>query len=217
MLVDDICLIVFTNGRLELLKRTIDSAEKNLQCNFSYKMIMNDCPEVSSELETFYCPRGFGIYSNLIKSGYCCSIQKAWDAIKERYRWILHLEEDFIFNEPIPVMDMIRVLEHDSRLAQMALVRQPINTIELAAGSILRATWERYTPKEWDGFEWLENNFCFTNNPCVYPIDITRYPYPQRTSWPWGEGEFSELLRNKGYQFGYWGGMEQKPKVTHIG
>lgn len=214
---DDIVLIVFTNGRLKLLRETIDSAEKNLQCEFAYKLIMNDCPEVALELQNCYCPRGFGIYSNLVKSGYCSSIQKAWDSLKERHQWIFHLEDDFIFNESIPVMDMIRVLKHDSRLAQMALVRQPVNSIELAAGSILKATIERYTPQKWDGFQWLESNFCFTNNPCIYPDLITRYPYPMEKAWPWGENRFSEFLRAHGYRFGYWGTIEQSPKVTHIG
>lgn len=214
---DDICLIVFTNGRLDLLARTIESAEKNLQCDFKAKWIINDCPEAYSDLQSWYCSKGFEIYNNSVKSGYCYSIQKAWNELRSRYDFIFHLEEDFIFNEPIPVMDMIRVLKHDFSLAQMALVRQPINEIELAAGSILKATQERYTPKKWDGYDWLESNFCFTNNPCVYPDLITRGPYPQRTSWPWGESAFSELLRSHGYRFGYWGTMDQKPKVTHIG
>jgi hypothetical protein len=214
---DDIVLIVFTNGRLKLLRETIDSAEMNLQCRFSAKWIVNDCPEVFVDLKSWYCSRGFEIYSNPVKSGYCHSIQMAWDALRSRYDFIFHLEDDFIFNEPIPVMDMIRVLKHDSGIAQMALVRQPVNSIELAAGSILKATIERYTPKKWDGFQWLESNFCFTNNPCIYPDLISRYPYPIRKTWPWGEGEFSQFLCAHGYRFGYWGTMDQSPKVTHIG
>jgi hypothetical protein len=215
--VEKIALVVFTDGRLRCLKEAIDSAEENLKCVFKDKLIVNDEPSAYAEIQSWYSSRGFEIISNAARYGYCYSIKRAWAQLYAlgKVDYVFHLEDDFTFNEPIPVLDMIKILKRDPKLAQMALVRQPVNDIEIAAGSMIAACPERYLRCAGDGFEWLENNFCFTNNPCIYPMEIATYPYPARTSWPWGEGEFSAFLREKGYRFGYWGKIDQKPMVHH--
>lgn len=214
-----IALLVFTDGRLDCLAATIASAEEKLKGSFGLKRIVNDEPLCSNpeNLLQRYIQLGYEVDTNPKRIGGACTIARAWSRLPVGCTHIFHLEGDFIFNEPIPIKDMIAVLDAHPKLAQMALVRQPVNGAEIAAGSIIRACPERYAEQKENGYVWLENNFCFTNNPCIYPFEITRYPYPEKQSWPWGEGEFSAFLRGRGYWFGYWGAVDQEPKVTHIG
>lgn len=199
-----IALLVFTDGRLDMLTRCIRSANEQLKCDLALKVIFNDEPSVNPQFKGY-------ITSNTQKrSGYSRSIQRAWDGLPSDIDYIFHLEDDFVFNEPIPIMDIISILELNPKLAQMALLRQPVNEEEKAAGGILQAHPERWVEQ----VSWHESNFCFTLNPCVYPVYITKFPYPQKKAWPWGEGEFSAFLRDHGYWFGMWGST---PQTTHIG
>jgi hypothetical protein len=209
-----ITLLVFTDGRLEYLARAIASLKENVLCNFSALRIVNDEPKAAEHLTQTYSPLGFEVVSNPSRIGFCGSIQRAWDSLPEGTEWVFHCEDDFVYNEPIPVMDMIKVLQEHPYLAQMALLRQAVNSEEKAAGGILQAHPGWWTEKQWGWFKWLEYNVCMTTNPSVYPVKVTRYPYGNAGD---GEGAISKLLREEGYLYGYWDGLDQTPKVTHIG
>lgn len=206
-----IVLLVFANGREQLLARAIASAEQNLKCYFDLKVIINDAPESNPQFP------GYITSTSEKHLGYSRQIQRAWDGLPSDIDYVFHLESDFIFNEWIPVADMIKILERHPKLAQVALVRQAVNAEERAAGGVLEAHPERFIDCHWNGLDWLENNFVWTLNPCVYPAHITKFPYPIFDQWPWGEGQFSAFLREREYRFAYLGGWNQKPKVTHIG
>jgi len=94
-------------------------------------------------------------------------------------------------------------------LAQMALMRQPVNHIELDAGNWLRhrGDWVQH-----DG--WVEQPWFFCLNPMVARTDIAR-----NYTWPQGghEHHFTRLLSADGWRFGVWGDVDDPPRCLHIG
>jgi hypothetical protein len=207
----NIAFLIFTDGRLEYLARALDSAEKNLQCHFAVRRIVNDEPLVEDVLRKTYEPRGYEVVSHAERLGFCGSIQAAWNDLPAGAEWVWHCEDDFTYNEPIPVMQMIKVMQFHGYLA---LLRQAVNNEEQAAGGIIQLHPNWFTEKKWREFCWLEYNVCMTSNPSLYPASITKYPYGEKGD---GEGKIGKLLRDEGYLYAYWGGLDQGPKVTHIG
>lgn len=99
-------------------------------------------------------------------------------------------------------------------LVQMALIRQPWNDEEKAAGGIVALLPDVYEQQRAGGHAWREHRRHFTTNPCIYPRWVAERGWPDR---PESEGHFGiELLAsNPAFRSGYWG--EGEEWVTHIG
>lgn len=144
--------------------------------------------------------------------GFAGAIQKGWSQVRTDY--VFHLEADFTFNRPVPVDDMISVLEARPYLVQMALLRQPWNERERAAGGIVQMDPELYSPASWNGYRWLEHRRNVTTNPCVWPRRVIDRGWPQVKH---SEGHFGIDLfaSDPALRAAYWGAGEEW--VTHIG
>ena len=80
--------------------------------------------------------------------------------------YIFWLENDFRFTRRVQLRSLARALSFDDeRLAQMSLMRQPVNAVEIAAGSVIAANPEAFV-KEWD---WLTQTTYWTTNPSLIP------------------------------------------------
>lgn len=146
--------------------------------------------------------------------GFGGAIQDGWrQALQTGARHIFHLELDFTFDRPIPVADMIAVLD-DRGLTQMALLRQPWNDEERAAGSIANLIADQLTPVEVLDARWLEHRRHWTTNPCVYPRWVAERGWPSRSE---SEGVFGAqlLASDPSLRSAYWGGGEEW--CRHIG
>lgn len=207
-------LLVLTDGRADCLARTLESASVALPLFDDY-LVVNDCPDPAyGEWITDRWPEFRQLPPEPRKRGFGGAIQAGWDAIGPGDGWVFHLEDDFIFDELVPVARMAHLLERYLHLAQVCLVRQPWNEEERAAGSLVGAHPDAYTDRDDDGIgPWLEHRRCFSTNPCLYRRSLLRY------GWPTGkhsEGVFTHQLREKGYSFAYWGARGER-QVTHIG
>lgn len=149
--------------------------------------------------------------------GFAGAIQWAWDQVRATDAdYVFHLEADFTFNHDVPVASMIEVIESYPRLAQMALMRQPVNDAERAAGSMvdyLGHDAELHSDivlRAW----WLEHRRYFTTNPSVYPRWVVERGWPDM---PDSEGHFGiKLLAERPEtRFGIWGAGEEW--VEHVG
>lgn len=149
--------------------------------------------------------------------GFAGAIQAGWQEVLDTGAdWVVHLEMDFVFNAPVPVGDMIEVLDQNRHLAQMALKRQPWNEEEKAAGGIVECHPEDFTQQS-DGLHvWTEHRRFFTTNPSVYSAKLCAAGWPQQ---PESEGRFTHALLDidPKLRFAFWGGKFAPPLVEHIG
>jgi hypothetical protein len=149
--------------------------------------------------------------------GFGGAIQAGWDrALATGADHVFHVEQDFIFNAPIPLDEMVALLEREPHLAQIQLKRQPWNAAERAAGGIVETRPDDFVERR-DGFAvWTEHRAWWTTNPSVYSTAVCELGWPQV---PQSEGVFTHQLLNAAadLQFALWGGKFDPPLVTHIG
>lgn len=145
--------------------------------------------------------------------GFCYATGAAWGAATDAPRDNTHvfwLEHDFRFQRHVDLEALARAMAlraaSGQKLAQMSLMRQPVNDAERAAGTIL-------TDFEPQG-GWLEHDAYFTTNPSLMTrsfMEANRWPREEKFC----EGVFGVHLKRSGYRFGVWGHGE--PWVNHFG
>lgn len=150
------------------------------------------------------------------KLGFAGAIMEGWRQVfAARCEWVFHAELDFLYGEPIPLQDMIELLEAEPHLAQIALKRQPVNEEEIAAGGIVEAHPADFRQRVEGGVIWTEHRRFFTTNPSVYSTKLCRHGWPQV---PQSEGVFTHrLLEDPDVRFAFWGAKYDPPMVEHIG
>ncbi len=207
-------LLVFTDGRLECLQRTIASANENLIGKFSKKILINDSPDFAFQerIAQLYGLE-FEIKNHGRRKGFCHAIQSGWSELSPDTDYVFHLEDDFTFNEPVLLPVLVEILEHHMNLCQIALKRQAWGH-EVNFGGFMEQFPDSYENVTWAGLRWCEHKRFFTTNPSLYPMQITKYGWPEP---PDCEGHFAFKLWPDGYKSAFWGHREDPPKVAHIG
>lgn len=204
-------LLVLTDGRGGCLQRTLDSASLALD-GIDRRVLVNDCPDPAYGAWLAETWPEFEIVGPLArKRGFHGAIQAGWDHIGPGPGYVFHLEDDFTFNRWVPLGAMADLLDRHPHLAQVALMRQPWNEEETAAGGIYHLHPDDFDRHDGDQ-PWMEHSRFFTTNPCLYRRTLIEHGWPQR---PHSEGHFTIHLRDEGYRFAYLGHGEEW--VTHIG
>lgn len=207
-------LLVITNGRQEYIKQTIISLKEHFDIDrFAYKIIVDDSGDINYSTWLTDTYPDFDIQSHEINKGLSGSINTGWKSLEGKVDYIFHLEEDFTFNVDIPVDQMLLILLSNPDLSQIALLRQPWNESESAAGGIVEQNHSLYSDKKTAGLNWLEHSNLFTLNPCMYSKNIISNGWPDGG----GEREFSDILLSNGKKFGFFGKRGATPLVHHIG
>ena len=145
-----IALIVITDGRTDCITRTIESAEANLDGPITERWMYDDSGDEAHRVwlmhrfpqwQVFWHPDG--------RQGFGGAIREAWRTLRfeSAAEYIFHLEDDFTFNRPVPLDDMIEILDEEERLAQIALRRQAWNSIEKRAGGVIETNPTAYTER----------------------------------------------------------------------
>lgn len=187
-----VCLLVISDGRYEYLGRTMASAARLLP-QLDYFVHVNDEDHAL---------------------GFAGAVREGWRrALETDADFVFGLEQDFIFNRPVPVHDMTHVFTHQRHLVQMALMRQPANPAERAAGGVEELDPLAYRLVQWGDLIWREHRKFVTTNPALWPRWVVE------RGWP--EGELSEgrfgldlFAESPSYHAGYWG---EGVWVEHIG
>ena len=216
-----IALLVMTDSRRHCIEHTLDSACENLQpwALISELWIHDDSgdPEYQTWLRLRY--RSFTVVSTAGRSGFGGAIRSAWATLRSSSKadYVFHLEDDFTFNHPIDLAAMMRLLDEQPHLAQVALRRQPWNDDERDAGGIVESHPCDYTDRT-DGLllHWLEHRRFFTTNPSLYRRQlIVDHDWPDGSE---SEGHFSaQLFGDPAARSAYWGARDSGEWVTHIG
>jgi hypothetical protein len=206
-----------TDGRQDCLKRSIPSALANLHGPITRRIVHDDSGDdtyqswIRSNFPTFEVishPAG--------RQGFGGAIANAWRHLNGPERFVFHLEDDFVFNHPVNLLDLADVLDQNPTVAQLAFRRQPWNHEERAAGGIVEQHPRDYTEMvDHVHRHWLEHRRFFTTNPSLYRTSLTMLGWP---TCEHSEGVFThQLLRDPDLRFGYWGSRESGEWVTHIG
>lgn len=213
---DSIDVIVLTAGRRGYLERTIASFEANVTGHIAHKTMQDDSGDVEFGKWLVEAYPDWEIVTTPGKIGFTEAIRNLWSYELSRNGtgspYIFHLEEDFVFNQPVDLGDLIRVLDHDPKLAQVALLRGPWAPDEKRAGGIIQQHPQSYQHLDANGLKYLRHRRYFTTNPCVYKRDIMERGWPSQAN---SEVVFTKQLRVKGRLFAYYGDGE--PWITHIG
>jgi hypothetical protein len=215
-----IALVVFTDGRVDCVEDTIRSATKQLHGPVTRRLINDDSDDEDYRawLSDRFGPLGFELIpADDGRQGFGGAIRHAWNFLATVTEpFVFHLEDDFTFERPVDLDEMMTVLTEQQHLAQLALRRQPWNDEERQAGGIIEQHPGDYLQcADVEGHRWVEHRRFFTTNPCLYRRALIKAVWPRGGE---SEGRFThQLLSSPRLRFGFWGHRDDAPWVTHIG
>jgi hypothetical protein len=209
--VNKVSLVVITDGRQSCIEQTIDRFNEVINYHFFEKLIINDSGDYRYHQFLVNKFPGFDVVSHEKRRGLAGAVQSAWESVNPEVDYVLHLEDDFLFEKSIDIDHMASLLKENSDLVQMALVRASVNPPEEEVGGFVFQHLEDYHQKD----DYFEHSRLFTLNPCLYPMSTVKMGWPDHG----GESEFTAKVHsiNQDYKFGFYGQIYDKPLVTHIG
>lgn len=199
--------------RRAYLERSITSLQAKVSGPIVQSVIY-DCwgdPGIRAELSAMMQPLGFYVVGPAGPVDFTEGMKAMWGYLAKRAKgdYIFAVEDDFTYERPVDLADMIAVLRRDPNLAQMALLRDPCYDDEKQTGGILGWPLPAFTFHE----GWLSHRQFWTNNPSLFRRSLTD------KTWPTGrhsETLFGKsLLNDPKVHMGFWGdGTEY---IRHIG
>jgi hypothetical protein len=219
----NVTIMVMTDGRKECLVRTIEGMREHLISPLVTEVLIIDDsadPKYGYWLEEQF-HGSCTVVHNDKRLGFGGAIQSGWDNLTD-CDWVFHLEDDFVMQRPVPLLDMIATLVGQPHLVQLALRRQPVNDIERMAGGVVEQWPAEYLERNSPRGAWLEHRLFWTTNPSLYRHSLTRLGWPQVER---SERAFGQRLLREGtsstsaedVRFAFWGRRTDVPWVEHIG
>lgn len=212
-----ICVIIINDGRNDYLEQTLKSLVKNVVFPFEaeiYKILYDDMPKGRDEEFLSHIALEYKIDRVILSEkndGINQTVQNVWKEVPPcDYIW--HQENDFIYNEQISVEEMIKPLQMNRMIGQIALQRQAWYEDEIEAGGMYKVGYRSYRQGNIAGTDLVFQDLFFTHNPCIYRYSsIAQIPL-------YSELEFAAHLKRTGVKtFAYLGKLTDEPKVHHIG
>lgn len=214
----DVAVVIPTDGRRETIEDTFDSALEHLGgLKVASWWISDDSGDIDYQA---WLRRTFGHLATTIttprRTGYAAAMQRAREvAIAAGAPYIFWLEDDFILNEPIDLSAMAAILTRRPELTQVMLRRQPWFPAEIAAGGYVELNPDAYDEHADGDLVWLEHSLGHWMNPHLTTRDfLIEHPWPKGAN---SEAAFGKALARKGRRFAILGGLDDPPKVRHIG
>lgn len=226
-----VVLLVMTHGRDTYLERTLASFDEMVSGGPVTRRVMHDDsadPAHTRRLQATY-PEFHVITPPAARrrrrAGFGGSMVNAWQHVAQLddVEWVFHLEDDFVFNRPVDLDDLIALSRAQPHLAQVALRRQPWGA-EIPHGGFEYQQPDWYEERADGQHTWLETTRNFTTNPSLYRRRLCDH------GWPTGqhsEGVIGFELRDRGLpwevpgdlvRFGFAGGWDDGRRcVDHIG
>ncbi len=219
-----VAVLVMTDGRDSYLDRSVQSIEKKLRGPIQGLYMHDDTGDDAyrarlAEAYPDYVQIGEGP-----RRGFGGAISWAWQwlASNGSASFVWHAEADFVYNHDVDLNAMIRVLNGQPHLAQMALRRQAWAPAEIAAGGVVEQHPEAYTDCADGESAWLSSRIFYTTNPSLIRRSLVGRGWPDV---PHSESAFTQHLLRVGtpeatpeqVRFGYWGARDSGTWVQHIG
>jgi hypothetical protein len=219
-----ITLLVMTDGRREYLAQTLASFDHFVTGKITRRVIHDDSgdPEYKDWLRYEYGAWDSDIIDSDERLGYSRAVQRAWQYLEgDTNRFTFHLEDDFMFNRPVDLDELVEFLDQKWWLAQIALRRGAWGREQRGFVEDSPSAYKQCLDGE---HAWLEHRLYYTMTPHLYRSRL------RKVGWPDGIGSeihFKDKLLQEGLpwnvsgtnvRFGFWGGIEDGANaVTHIG
>ena len=212
-------IVVLTNGRRDCITQSIPSIHKYLS-GFGDMVIVDDsgdkdyrawlAAEFPDALITAVAAEPAG-YWRAMRTVWGIARGSGADAV-----WLA--EDDFVLLDEVDMTCLDRLLDEQSHLTQIALLRGPWWPNEHEHGGLIPAleqqgqTFTEHTDgRHW----WIEHRACFTGNPTLIPARTFAHDWPEGA---WSESRFGRLLfADPNARGAYWGRRSDPPRVEHIG
>lgn len=210
-----IAVIVMTDGRAECALQSIRSLDEQITGPITTRLIHDDSGDerygawLAASFPTYRVIRTPG------RSGFAGAYRSArghLQALDEPF--IFSTEDDFIYDRPVDLADLAEMLTAQPHLAQMALLRGPVNDVERSAGGIIEQHPDSYTLRGDGQHHWVEHRRFYTTNPNLYRRSLLEREWPAGSE---SEGRFGIELFNSdpAIHSAFWG--TGSTWVTHIG
>ena len=220
-----VALLVVTDGRDDYLGHCVKSLDQLQGGPITERWMYDDTGDEAYREQLARQYPDFLHINGGPRQGFGGAIRTAWDNLMRRSgaAWVFHIEQDFVFTRPVDLSAMADVMHNRPHLAQIALRRQPWNTLEQAAGGVVEMDPGSYRDCiDNQGRAWLEHRIVFTSNPCLYRRSLTGIGWPASDR---SEGRFTHQLLARGtpeapgplVRFAYWGARDSGVWVEHIG
>lgn len=154
---DKVSVTMTTCGRLDLLKRTIDSFHETNSYPIDEFIIVNDDPESSHILNELYGDK-YTIINNDINYGQTKSLDIVFNSCVNEY--IFHLEDDWFFDLSNDyIQDSITILKGNENIHQV-WVRHEYDNPHKTIGNVIITDGVRYRlvdpnfNNSWNGYSW---------------------------------------------------------------
>lgn len=221
----NVALLVMTDGRFDLLERTIQSIDNLLVGHIAVRLINCDTGNPAHGGYLQACYPGWTVDASDHRRGYTGAVRHCWDTLGDDYgiTHIVHWEDDFRLLRPFDVVAACAALDRNPHLAQMALRRQAWYPGEMDVGGIVESNPTAFTEvRDGYGVAWLEHRLWFTANPSIYRRTLLDVGWPDCDQ---SEEAFTARLLEHGtpevcasaVRFGYWGDRASGVWVQHIG
>lgn len=214
--VDGVAVMVLTHGRRNCIANAITSAQENLTGAPIVRWVICDD---SGDIEYHAWLRLNFPECELVTGkhlGFAGNVRRMWDAaLGTGQEWIFWLEDDFTFNEPIDLPDLMLTMAEDPNLCQIMLKRQPWFPDEIAAGGFMERNLKAYTQVKRGNRVWAEHQLGYWTNP-----HLTRASFMARHEWPTGAGSearFGDRVVKGERRSAVWGAIGSAPLVHHDG
>lgn len=221
-------LLIITDGRDDYLRQCVDSTREGLsKTNVTERWMFDDTGDNAYRHELRLRYPEFRHIDAGPRRGCAGAIRYAWRWLRSesQAQYVFHLEGDFTINQPLNTAGMSLLLLEHPEIVQVALRRNPVNDLEIAAGGVIEQhpDWyiDRFEARQC-GQPWLEHGAYFTCNPCLYRkslVDAVDWPEhrPGRYSEDTFHHETLPAYFRRPPRYAYWGARTDAPLVTHIG
>lgn len=222
-------LAILTHGRASTFSRAIESFAAQVRpAPTSIRVFadgVRDMHPVAQALRSTFPTVRAAVAAPAGSRGFCAATATLWASCVQRSEadYVFWLEHDFLIERRVSMEQLASLLDQESKLAQVVLVRQAVNGEERRAGGVVQARPDAFAFRQsivhaedvdWK-VDWLEHRAFYTTNPGLMRLDfMSENPWPNDDE-PHCEGRFGLDLIERGYRFAYWG--DGFPWVRHIG
>lgn len=212
-----VIVFVMTDGRKECIAQSIPSLVENLSGDIHSWIIHDDSGDSSYQSWLRKEFPSFELIYTDGRSGFSGAYANIWRHLSTATcRFVFGTEDDFTYNESIPLDHMIKIIDSDQHIAQVALKRQPWGEAEEVAGGFMNMYPQLWSDESIDDIKWCWQKHFFTTNPSIYRQALTK------RGWP--EEDHSEQVFTKKVlkdwpevKFAYYRETSHPPMVHHIG
>lgn len=220
---DKINIVVVTDGRQQYLDQCMATIG-NLAGPIANRFMFDDSGDDTYRARLARQYKNWMVIGKGPRLGFTTTMINVWQVMAlQPQQWFFHVEGDFTFPSRVDLAAMQTIMIENPYLAQIALLRQPWNPEERAAGGYIALDPNSFVAcKDNNGNAWLKHRKFFTTNPHLTRRTVCSTGWEDRDQ---SEGHTSLRLFRQGFPGvsgeNTWsailGSHDDRPRCLHIG